>query len=167
MDVNKMRKNLGNLLQKYKYVLLISMIGLTFMLLPSGNSAKDDKSTEPCEVQNSSVQAELENILSCMQGAGEVKVLLTEQEGEEMIYQKDEDSSSSETANSLQTKVVTVTDSERNEKGLVQKIIPPRYRGAIILCQGADDPALKLAITNAVSKITGLGTDKIAVLKMK
>jgi hypothetical protein len=39
--------------------------------------------------------------------------------------------------------------------------------GAIVVCQGADSPSVKLAITQAVAKITGLGTDEICVLKMK
>ena len=113
------------------------------------------------------VQEELEEVLSYIQGAGAVKVMLTVASGEQTVYQKNEDSTISDTSTSIQTEVVTVTDAERNEVGLIQQINPPRYLGAIILCQGADDPAVKLAISNAVSKITGLGTDRIAVLKMK
>jgi len=39
--------------------------------------------------------------------------------------------------------------------------------GAVIVCQGADDPQVRLSIVDAVSKVTGLGSDKISVLKMK
>ena len=93
--------------------------------------------------------------------------MLTEDTGEEILYQFDEDRTSSESSTSVRTEVVTVTDSQRNESGLVRQVNPAKYLGVIVLCQGADDPALKLAITNAVSKITGLGADRIAVLKMK
>ena len=49
----------------------------------------------------------------------------------------------------------------------MQQKLSPVYQGAIILCQGADSPSVRLAITQAVSKVTGLPTDRIAVLKMK
>ena len=60
-----------------------------------------------------------------------------------------------------------ITDSNRNETGLIHQRNPPKYQGAIILAMGADDPAVKLAIVDAVSNVTGLGADKISVLKMQ
>jgi len=39
--------------------------------------------------------------------------------------------------------------------------------GAVVVCQGADLAQVRLAVTNAVSSYTGLGCDKITVLKMK
>jgi stage III sporulation protein AG len=39
--------------------------------------------------------------------------------------------------------------------------------GAVVIAQGADDPSIKLAIVDAVTKATGLGANKISVLKMK
>jgi len=62
---------------------------------------------------------------------------------------------------------ITVTGTNRNEEGLIKQINPPTYLGAIIICQGADSASVRLAIVDAVSKLTGLGADSIAVLKMK
>ena len=39
--------------------------------------------------------------------------------------------------------------------------------GCVIACEGADDPAVRLDVTNAVAAYTGLGSDKIYVLKMQ
>ena len=61
---------------------------------------------------------------------------------------------------------VIVSGNDRTESGLVRQINPPVYMGAIVVCQGADDPTVQLAIIDAVSKITGLGTHRISVLKM-
>ena len=60
-----------------------------------------------------------------------------------------------------------VSDSARAESGLVQQILPPTYQGAVILCQGADSAAVRLALIEAVSNATGLSSDRISVLKMK
>ena len=39
--------------------------------------------------------------------------------------------------------------------------------GAVVVCAGANDAVVRLEVTNAVSAYTGLGTDKIVVMKMK
>lgn len=39
--------------------------------------------------------------------------------------------------------------------------------GAVVVCAGADDPRVRLDVTNAVAAYTGLGSDKITVMKMK
>ena len=79
------------------------------------------------------------------------------------MYQTDTDTS--ETGARWETVIVTGTD--RNQNGVIQQINPVKYLGAIKLCQGADHADVKLQITQAVSRATGLGTDRISVLKMK
>ena len=106
-------------------------------------------------------------MLSSVDGAGSVQVLLSTQEGEYIQYQTDYDATDREGDTSKKSTTVTVTDADRNEVGLVQQVNPPKYRGAIIVCQGADDPLVRLAVSEAVSTITGLGLNKISVLKMK
>ena len=102
-----------------------------------------------------------------MKGAGKVDVLLTVSQGERTIYQTDSSYSQGETATDTRTQTILITDSQRNETGLVHQINPPVYQGATVLTQGADEPAVKLAIVDAVSDATGLGADKITVLKME
>ena len=60
-----------------------------------------------------------------------------------------------------------ISGSDRGQEGLIKQVNAPTYRGAIVVCQGADDPVVKLSITEAVSRATGLGVDKISVIKMK
>jgi len=39
--------------------------------------------------------------------------------------------------------------------------------GAVVVCSGGNLPGARLSVTNAVSAYTGLGSDKITVMKMK
>ena len=39
--------------------------------------------------------------------------------------------------------------------------------GAVVVCRGAASPDVRLKVTNAVAAYTGLGSDKITVMKMK
>ena len=39
--------------------------------------------------------------------------------------------------------------------------------GCVVVCEGADSPAVRLEVTNAVAAYTGLGSAKISVFKMR
>jgi stage III sporulation protein AG len=84
-----------------------------------------------------------------------------------MIYQTNTNTSNHTDSYSEQNDVVTVSDGNRGEAGLVRQVIPPKYMGAVVVCQGADHPAIRLAVVEAVSDLTGLGADRVSVLKMK
>ena len=169
MELNKTLKNLSLCINKYKYVGLIILAGIMLLLIPFG-SQNNNSNTETSSVHNNveeSFENRLSNILSCVYGAGKVKVLLSQTEGEEIIYQTDDNISKNGTSESGNNKTVTVTDAQKVQTGLIKQIIPAVYKGVIVVCEGADDPSVRLNLMNAVSKLTGLGTDKISVLKMK
>ena len=78
-------------------------------------------------------------------------------------YQEDIDRSS----DSVREDTVLVSGDTRQEMGLVRQVIPPKYLGAVIVCQGGDRASVQLSVVEAVSAVTGLTTDRITVLKMK
>ena len=165
--VVKTRKILENI-KKHKYTVAILVIGILFLLLPTGNNAEAEIEVISKTADNIlSVEEQLTQILCCVKGAGKVQVMLSIASGEETLYQTNEKHSSDADRISNDIDTVTITDSDRNQSGLVRQVNPPVYSGAIIVCQGADNPTVRLSIIDAVSKITGLRTDKISVIKMK
>ena len=153
-------------IKEYRYVILVLVLGILLMMLPQGKTEekKDDNVLIPETEAVETLQEQLEQLLSQVQGAGKVRVLLTEAEGERVIYQTDGEQSSQ---NSTRADTVIVSDSARAESGLVQQILPPSYMGAIILCQGADSASVRLSLIEAVSNATGLPSDRISVLQMQ
>lgn len=168
MELKRLSKKITDLFLKYRFVILVLVIGLVFMLLPSGSRSTAKNTDQATEVSEQEPLADrLSEVLSKVQGAGQVTVLLTEGEGAQTVYQTDTDISTRENDSTERRTTVTVDDSQRNQMGLVQQVNPPRYLGAVVLCEGADDPTVRLSVTDAVSKATGLGTNRISVLKMK
>lgn len=157
-------KQLVKLLNKYKYALLVVCIGLVLMWIPvRGTESASQAEPIPTATMKADMAAEMEEILSSIQGAGTVKVLLSEVRGEKIVYQTD----TSGSGEGLRVETVILTDSQRGQSGLMQTVLAPQYLGAIVVCQGADRADVRLAIVEAVSALTGLGADKISVLKMK
>ena len=48
-----------------------------------------------------------------------------------------------------------------------RKTIYPQYLGAVVVCEGAASPQVRLDVLQAVAQFTGLSTDKISVLKLR
>lgn len=154
-------------LKKYRYVFLVVLIGIFLMALPEKTEKIQTPAQEPPVPKQEDLQRELSGILAKVAGAGRVEVLLTYDAGERTLYQTDDDITYAENSRDARKKTVVVTGSSREETGLVSQLLPPTYRGAVILCQGADNAQVRLSIVEAVSNATGLSTDKISVLKMK
>lgn len=161
MDIASLREKAGQWIKKYKFVILILVLGIALMLIPGTAEKKEETpvASQP-ETQTESLDKQLSEILSNIQGAGRVQVMLTTKAGEQTVYQTDQPSTDRQDT-------VIITDDNRAQSGLVQQVISPTYRGAIVLCQGADSASVCLAIKEAVSKVTGLDSSQISVLKMK
>lgn len=154
---------------RYKYALLVALIGAGLLLWPSG---KDDtqtawQSTESPDVRD--VQAEMADILGAMSGVGQVKVMLTlESDGERQLAQDTELTYSGSAASpedySRRSETVLV-DGGGGDGTVVTRTVYPVYRGALVVCQGGDRADVRLSVTEAVASLTGLSADRITVAK--
>lgn len=158
---------IADYIKKYRYVLLILAAGILLMGIPEKSDGGPVQPQQSEDAEQSGLQESLETILSQMEGAGKVRVLLTQAQGEQILYQTNEDSDTGESSSQLRVETVILSGADRGENGLVQQINPPVYLGAVVLCQGAGNAAVRLSIVEAVMSATGLTSDKITVLKMK
>jgi stage III sporulation protein AG len=165
MDRVNLIKKGAELLRKYRFALLILAIGAVLLLWPSGGG-KASEGVQLTETQQQSITQELTQILGQIQGVGKVKVMLSIEAGQETVYQYDEENHLGDNA-SERKQTVTVTDKDRNESGLIRQVIPAQYLGALVVCEGAEQASVRFAVVEAVSRITGLGADRISVQKMK
>jgi stage III sporulation protein AG len=164
MDRDKLRKKGMDLFRRYRYALLVVGIGLVLMLMPSGKAEKVPEVTTSVQTEEKQdLTQRLELLLGQIEGAGKVKVLLSLASGEQVLYQTDIQTN----GDGQRQDTVLITGGDRNQTGLIQQVKPPTYLGAVVVCQGADRASVRLAVVDAVSKLTGLGADKISVLKMK
>lgn len=163
MELRELGKQTGKWLEKYKYLVLVVIIGIVLMLIPTQTSVQA-KVEEEKKTETPDVSLQLAEILAQVKGAGKVEVMLTLASGEQTIYQTDDSQGDGGTG---QQDTVIVTDQSRGQNGLIQQVNAAKYRGAIVVCQGADNASVRLALMDAVSKVTGLDYSRISVLKMK
>ena len=124
------------------------------------------------------LETRLEEILSQIQGVGEVKVLLNYSESSEVVAMYNETSRTSnteETDTEGGTRTIQETDTQKDiiyqeddgqKTPITQKIVQPKIEGAIITAKGANQANVKTNIIQAVEAVTGLATHKIQVFEM-
>lgn len=153
-------KDIRAVVKKYRGAVLVLLCGIALMCLPRQQETK--KSAVPEEQQT--LEQALEKILSQVSGAGEVRVLLSGQLSETKRYQTDDTQSGS---GELRQETVILTGENRVQTALVRQTEAATYRGAIVVCHGAENPKVALSVVQAVAAVTGLSTNRITVLKMK
>lgn len=124
------------------------------------------------------LENKLKNILSKIQGVGEVEVCLNYSESSEVVAMYNENSTTSTTEESDDsggTRKIEETDTQKDvifqeddgtKTPITAKIIKPKIEGAIITAGGANNAEVKTNIIQAVEAVTGLATHKIQVFEM-
>ena len=116
MEITQFWKKAPDFWKKYKYVIIILLFGLFLMLLPdfSYNEKESTLQAKATQQPEESVEEKLTAILSQIDGAGEVRVMLSYARGEETVYQTDADNSSG----------------ENNSSTRVESVITPSHKGS-------------------------------------
>lgn len=158
---------------KYKYVLLVALVGVLLLVWPAGNDkAGLADGTVPALPDDDLFQVEvleekLEKALSQVEGAGEVTVVLTLRESPRQVIAQDGSATERDSQITRETSTVLVPKGNSTQETVKLQEVGPTYQGALVVAQGAGDPQVRLALNEAVSALTGLGTDKISICKGK
>ena len=161
-------------LKSNKYVIAVLLMGLVLMLLPKSAEKKTGESPQNTQTEEFSLEQEEKRIASALEqieGVGSARVVLTLKTGAEAVMAVDTQQSGKEnengTSQELSKSYVVISKGSSNQTPVTVKTVYPQYQGALVVAEGADDAEIRLRLTEAMSGLTGLATDKITVLKMK
>lgn len=150
----------------WKYALIVLAIGIILITVPVKDHEETTSMTHQTAETTEDITVELENILAQIQGAGNTKVLLTKDTSSVNLYQTDSEMTNSGNETRHKVNTVLISTGSGTEEALVTSVTYPTYRGAIVVCEGADSASVRLSIITAISSLTGLSSEKIAVIKM-
>lgn len=170
-QLSQLRVQAAQLLRKYRIPLLVFLLGVALALVP-GRTKKTEAQQLTAETAGtvfdlSAAQAQMEELLSAIDGAGRVRLMLTLSSGERAVYQTDSRTVTASGSTTQETETVFRQSGGSEKEPAVQTVVYPQYQGAVVICDGAERASVRLAVIQAVSSLTGLGSNKIAVVKMK
>ena len=158
------------LFDKYKYVLLLCVVGVVLMVWPQEEKINSVEPVFANTALTDGLEGKIQTILEEMDGVGRARVLLTLESGEETEYAVDRTDTESRTESggsaSRQTELVTVSESG-GQSPVPLRTNAPAYRGAVVVCEGGGSAAVRLAVTQVIQSLTGLSADRIVISKMK
>lgn len=154
--IGKILKNKNN-----QIICIILIIGVVFMLISGGGGEKDNVSKTTAAIDE---EKRLEEILSQIDGAGEVSVMIT-------YY------GTSEKDIAYETKTNTVGQDLKSEKSedkkavmsdgepMVLREIYPKAKGVIVTADGGGSAAVRQAISEAVTAVTDVPVHRVKIYK--
>lgn len=176
----KKNKTVNKLLENEKYRKIVIFAGLAGIalifissLIPSGNKTSTSKSVQKVTAQEyeTSLENNLTEIISQIDGAGNAKVMITLEQTEENVYAT-EDKKSGQTAKdqseeSSEKTYLLVKNDDGSESALAVTQIQPVVKGVVVVCDGGGDPVVKQNIINAVTTALHVTSVRVCVLKAK
>lgn len=171
-----------DLFQKKNALFMVGIAGILLIGL-SDFLFKPKQETQTTTAQQTSYDTQpylqeteqrLVTILESVEGAGKVQVMLTLESAGETVFAVDEqtDTSTQEQEGEQVQRRATyqnehiLYDSGEGKTPLIETQTQPEVRGVAIVCEGGDDITVVQRITELVSVVLGLSTNRICVTKM-
>ena len=159
------REKLRDIFRKYRAVGLVLLAGLLLLLLPTGKSSGQERQTSDDTQLYSLEETErrMETLLGKISGTGQLSLMLTVQSGAELELAEDTDADE----RGQRRETVTLGRGSGTQDVVVTRERYPSYQGAVVVCEGAGNAAVRLALTEAVSALTGLSAERISIVQWK
>ena len=182
---NNKKVNLAELFAKFmnkrglKIVFLV-LVGIVGLILLLGIDFKRDKVVNSNDVVSSTgyigtidycklIENKLIDVLSAVDGAGQVSVMITVDGSPELVYANEKDqTSSTNSSGSVTTATYSspiIVNANGSSTALVMTEILPKVKGVIVVASGAGNVATKLDLLNAVSTLLDISTNQVTILK--
>lgn len=159
MNIDKLYKD------KKIFVLLIALVVAgVIMMLFDGNTTPQKQETQTQQYDD--LEQRLENILSNVKGAGNVRVMITYKAGSEKIiaYNTDKESENKDSGFATNEKNEIALS---NDSPVVLKETYPEIEGLLIVAQGGENIKVKNNLISASMALLPIEVNKIEVLAMK
>ncbi len=153
------------------------------LLDESGTIMKNEHTFDKEEISRDYVtywEEKLEESLQCVEGAGEVRVLIYTGGSEETILARDGSEEFSDTTetdaaggsrhiseNRLDKTVVRTVDERGQNVPLVVRTVAPDVEGVLVIAQGADRQQVRRDIIEAIQVLFDIDMNRISIIKMK
>ena len=184
MKWSEYAEKLKNLYQKakkikhieiYVGVVIICIIALIYSTVTVRNKASDESSTGTADaLQTAELERRLEEILSEIDGAGEVDVLITFASSAEIVTANStttqvtqNQSGTSSTSSTSTTETAILVNNNGQSEVVVTKEIMPEIRGVVIVAKGAKDIKVRLSLIRAAQIALGVDANAIEIFAKK
>lgn len=185
MDLEKVKEWL--LKDKSRYLIIfLGAIGIVLIFTSNFSKGKlkenkkidkDFSMTDTYEYKKQ-LEENLKNIISEISGVGKAQVLVTlensmqnvyameQKKNKEAVEDKNENErSKKQESNEVETRYITIKDSDGTEKALSVMQIQPTVKGVVVICSGGDNIDVKNKVVETVKTALNITSKRVFVTK--
>jgi len=121
--------------------LLLAVLGVALIFFSSfgGADKQDDgKEEKSLDEYKAELEEEIRSLCASVDGVGKCKVFITFERGEERVY----------------------------KGSTLIEVKPPQVQGVTVVCRGADNDTVRCRITEMITALFDIGSNRVAVLKL-
>ena len=153
----------GTLKRPSSLLILAGLLGLGLIFLSDSTGRTSGAAQKPTasaqiEAYEAQMERRLTELIERIDGAGQAQVMVTFEATGETVYALDERISQD---GSTQSEHVLA-----GGQPVTREMLLPTVQGVAVLCQGGDDVVVQARVTEAVSVLLGITTNRISVAKM-
>ncbi len=165
MELKSIKESLKQrfkLTEKTTIYLIIASLAVILLIFMNGfESDETEEISDDYVVPNVDTQfsdslcKQLEEIVSKIEGVGDVSVMLTMEGSSSIVYVEDIEKAD------LEKKTETVIIG--NKEALIERIDCPKVKGVLVVCTGGEDINVKEKVINAVSTVLNISSNRVYV----
>lgn len=171
--IPKVKDKVINLFQnkdsRNKIFIVAAVLGVVLILLSEMDFSvpKAEESVQSGDYAQyvSTLNDELTNVISSIDGVGECKVMITLKNTKESVYAENNETSSSDSSNSENNEYV-IYNSENGDSPLLLKEEMPQVAGVAVVCSGGDSEAVREKIIDCVCALFSIPSSRVSVAKL-
>lgn len=167
---DKLKQFFSDKLSKKNIIIVIAVIGILCIALSeinfSGSEKKDASNEENYADYVDSLNNELTELISSIDGVGDCRVMITLKSTKESVYAKNTESSNTDSSNSENNEYV-IYDGESGDSPLLLKEKYPSVEGVAVICSGGDNIVVKEKIIDCVCALFNISATRVSVAKLE
>lgn len=172
-------KAMGNIIIAVLFGIMLIVAGDMLFTKPAAEPEKTEDESIAGDDYISCLEEKTKNLLSQVEGAGNVDVMITLNSGGESVFAQENKKSTSETEESAsqgdsrgivseteESTIVTVNNGDGSTSPVVIKEKTAEISGIVIVAEGGDDVIVKDSLIRAAQALFGVSANKVEVFKM-
>ena len=164
-------------------IIIVIIAAIAFIYFTSFVGQSDTEETVPKatpnrQAESADVEQRLARVLSSIQGAGQVDVMVTYESGSQKVpamnmqtqtdtEEQSQNGSQSTTKSENSSSELVTVQSDGNSEAVVLREDEPKARGVVVIAQGAGDVTVRMQLAQAVCTVLDVDQSQVEVFVMK
>lgn len=167
----KLKEMMADSSSRRRMFLCLILVGIIILIasstiFPSGEKKQKETNQTDYDLYITELENKLESTIASIDGVGTCKVMITLQKTGENVYATDSEKKEDKESKSESDEYV-IYDSDNGESPILIQAYFPNIQGVAVVCSGGDNTFVREKVTEMVSSLFNISSNRISVSKMK